>query len=121
MPCSLSKLIHSNFGLLIFSSREVDDSFKNEFLEFLGNNISEIQQEIIVLNEQLICQPNFTFEDFVLVHTEIIEHFTDIINFNKFSKKYFDTYLISEETKNEIRNNINVGKLFTKILKLKKK
>ena len=121
MPCSLSKLIHSNFGLLIFSSQEVEDSFKNEFLEFLENNISEIQQEIIVLNEQLICQPNFTFKDFVLVHTEIIEHFTDTINFNKFSKKYFDTYLISEKTKNEIRNNISVGGLFTKILKLKKK
>ena len=121
MPCSLSKLIHSYFGLLIFSSREVEDSFKNEFLEFLENNISEIQQEIIILNEQLICQPNFTFEDFVLIHSEIIEHFTDIINFNKFSQKYFDTYLISEETKNEICNNISVGKLFTKTLKLKKK
>ena len=86
MPCSLSKLIHSNFGLLIFSSPEVEDRFKNEFLEFLENNISEIQQEIIVLNEQLICQPNFTFEDFVLVHSEIIEHFTDIINFNILQK-----------------------------------
>ena len=99
----------------------MEDSFKNEFLEFLENNISEIQQEIIVLNEQLICQPNFTFEDFVLVHSKIIQHFTDIINFNKFSKKYFDTYLICEETKNQILNNISVGKLFTKTLKLKKK
>ena len=121
MPCSLKKLIHCNFGLLIFSSQEVEDSFKNEFLEFLECNISEIQQEIIVLNEQLITQPNFTFEDFVLVHSKIIQHFTGIINFNKFSKKYFDTYLISEETKNQILNNVSVGKLFTKSLKLKKK
>ena len=80
-----------------------------------------MQQEIIVCNEQLICQPNFTFKDLVLVHSEIIQDFTDIINFNKFSKKYFDTDLISEETKNQVLNNISVGKLFTKTLKLKKK
>ena len=99
----------------------MEDSFKNEFLEFLESNISEIQQEIIVLNEQLITEPNFTFKDFILVHSKIIQHFTDIINFNKFSKKYFDTYLISDKTKNQILNNISVGKLFTKTLKLKKK
>ena len=99
----------------------MEDSFKNEFLEFLENNISEIQHEIIALNKQLISQPNFTFKDFVLVHSEIIQHFTDIMNFNKFSKKYFDTYLISKETKKEILNNISVGKLFTITLKLKKK
>ena len=104
-----------------FSVLKVEDSFKNEFLEFLESNISEIQQEIVILNKQLITQPNFTFEDFVLVHSKIIQHFTDIINFNKFSKKYFDTYLISKETKNQILNNISVGKLFMKTLKLKKK
>ena len=80
-----------------------------------------MQQEIIVRNEQLICQPNITFKDFVLVHSKIIQDFTDIINFNKFSKKNFYTDLISEETKNQVLNNISVGKLFMKTLKLKKK
>ena len=51
------------------------------------------------------------------MYNKIIQHFTDISNFNRFAKKYFDSYLIETQTKDEIDMHIAVGKLLNKYIK----
>ena len=106
----------SNLSFKTFSGNEVEAGFKEEFLEFLEKDISEMRHEIIVLNEQLMTQSNFSKDDFFSVYAQIVQLCIDIRKFNKFTLKYFKTSLVNNKTRNDIEMHISISEKFAKIV-----
>ena len=88
--------------MTIFSASELDAEWKDEFMTFLEDTVSEQRNEIAVLNSEIVCKPLLTLPDIVAISNEVQSQINEILTFHRFFKKYFKSNLISSGTQLEL-------------------
>lgn len=98
----------------------MESDYKENFIEYLEDNIKAQKQEVVSLWLQIYMKPKITKEDISSILQDLRLQISDLLHFNKFAKCHFECFLLSPKTTNQLENLVKFCKEIDKVLFKKK-